>query len=94
MFIVVGFESIEFEFDVAKQLLYFAGVNDAQVLINSVGHLAAKFFEHLIGCSQLANLVDLELFGLSLHFFEENSEVLRDFFRAHEIRGIFTSVKF
>jgi hypothetical protein len=94
LFIVVSFESIEFVFDVAKQLLYLAGVHDAQVLINSVGHLAAKFFEHLGGCSQLANLIDLELFGLSFHFFEENSEVLRDFIRAHEIRGVFAGVKF
>jgi len=46
LFSVVGFESVEFVLDVANQLLYFAGVNDAQVLIDSEWYLAAQFFEH------------------------------------------------
>jgi len=94
LFNVVGFESVEFVLDVANQLLYFARVNNAKVLIDSKWNLAAKFLEQQGGCSQLAYLVDLELFSLSFHFFEENGQVLWDLVRAHEIGSVFTSVKF
>jgi len=83
LFIVVRFKRVEFQLDVADQLPYFAGVNNAQVLIYRVGYLAANFFELLGGSSELAYLVDLEFFCLSFHFFEENRQVLWNLFRAH-----------